>query len=470
MIGRFTGGFGERCFNPLGKTGRMLGEEVDEYESEVEAMSVGFDDPENDGRSLVSGGWGVGHDGSAIEIVNVQFVERGTAQKGPGLGRRNRSQRLLEYAERRAAVLGQSFAPAVRLAGRKRRRHWDNWPVQPRRLPNAAVLDVIHDADEDDLEEELRRPTKKPRHEDEQKLMDVCTMVFGMGASADLLVGYKYIPDLLQNVLFPTSPASSPSHKRRRTDDDDIEMMDLEVETPVVAVREPIRPVILETTKERYLLSPSADQPDANSGRSYDIALILEAEVVVEEEPPVEADAIEGKPMEIEPTPSADVAPEAQVETTPKPGSPKELPPAEPIASMEPKSSSKEPEAKATTPIPSPQPLQHATSSDPLRSTTSPVHSPEPTAEDDAGSAPPSTPPPETRQKTPTILVEDEIIKPQFAVQVLQQNLNKNMLRFAPEGVYVYDGSGDAMGMETEWVIQVKNWKWAPRSSKEKLF
>lgn len=73
MIGRFTGGFGEKCFNPLGVSGRMMGEEVDVYESEV--LSAGVDDPENDGRSLVSGGWGVGHDGSAIEIVNVQFVE-----------------------------------------------------------------------------------------------------------------------------------------------------------------------------------------------------------------------------------------------------------------------------------------------------------------------------------------------------------------------------------------------------------
>lgn len=75
MIGRFTGGFGERCFNEAGKFGRMVGEEEGEGEEDGEEDGFVWDDPEDDGRSLVSGGWGTGHDGSAIEIVNVQFVE-----------------------------------------------------------------------------------------------------------------------------------------------------------------------------------------------------------------------------------------------------------------------------------------------------------------------------------------------------------------------------------------------------------
>jgi len=71
--------------------------------------------------------------------------------------------------------------------------------VQPnRRLPNATVLDVIHEVDEEEeaaaLEEERERfadkPLKKPRFEEEEEaLMDVRTMVFGMGASGDLRVG-----------------------------------------------------------------------------------------------------------------------------------------------------------------------------------------------------------------------------------------------------------------------------------------
>jgi hypothetical protein len=71
--------------------------------------------------------------------------------------------------------------------------------VQPnRRLPNATVLDVIHEVDEEEaaaaLEEERERfaavPLKKPRFEEEEEaLMDVRTMVFGMGASGDLRIG-----------------------------------------------------------------------------------------------------------------------------------------------------------------------------------------------------------------------------------------------------------------------------------------
>ena len=70
--------------------------------------------------------------------------------------------------------------------------------MQPnRRLPNATVLDVIHEVDEEEAaaeEEERERfaavPLKKPRFEEEEEaLMDVRTMVFGMGASGDLRIG-----------------------------------------------------------------------------------------------------------------------------------------------------------------------------------------------------------------------------------------------------------------------------------------
>jgi hypothetical protein len=65
--------------------------------------------------------------------------------------------------------------------------------VQPnRRLPNATVLDVIHEVDEEEEEEGpfAAVPVKKSRFEEEEEaLMDVRTMVFGMGASGDLRVG-----------------------------------------------------------------------------------------------------------------------------------------------------------------------------------------------------------------------------------------------------------------------------------------
>ncbi|KDR80813.1 hypothetical protein GALMADRAFT_60759, partial [Galerina marginata CBS 339.88] len=77
VVGRFVGGYGERCFNPLGKSGRVVGEEGDGDGGEEKGEEMMFDDPEDDGRSLVSAAWGTGHDGSAIEIVGVEFVEVG---------------------------------------------------------------------------------------------------------------------------------------------------------------------------------------------------------------------------------------------------------------------------------------------------------------------------------------------------------------------------------------------------------
>ncbi|KXN90677.1 hypothetical protein AN958_03962 [Leucoagaricus sp. SymC.cos] len=59
IIGRFIGGWGEKCF--VHDTNADTGDEEENSE-------------ENDGRGLVSAGWGSGHDGSAIEVLNVEFV------------------------------------------------------------------------------------------------------------------------------------------------------------------------------------------------------------------------------------------------------------------------------------------------------------------------------------------------------------------------------------------------------------
>ncbi|KAJ2963841.1 hypothetical protein NUW54_g14262 [Trametes sanguinea] len=90
---RFVGGLG----NPL-----QVREALDEEP-----------DGENDGSSLLSSGWGNSHDGSGIEVLQAEFVAPNTAHS---FGLRNRSQRLLEYAERRCAL---GCAPRL---GRKRRR------------------------------------------------------------------------------------------------------------------------------------------------------------------------------------------------------------------------------------------------------------------------------------------------------------------------------------------------------------
>ncbi|PFH50309.1 hypothetical protein AMATHDRAFT_145462 [Amanita thiersii Skay4041] len=75
VVGRFLGGWGERCFNEAGK-GRRKGRREKQGEGEDdEEEDGGSESEEDDGRGLVSAGWGTGHDGSAIEVLMVEFIE-----------------------------------------------------------------------------------------------------------------------------------------------------------------------------------------------------------------------------------------------------------------------------------------------------------------------------------------------------------------------------------------------------------
>ena len=73
---------------------------------------------DDDGSTLLSAGWGNGHDGSGMEILRAEFVKVRTPaasfkirylispQKGVAhhFSLRNRNQRLLEYSERSATL------------------------------------------------------------------------------------------------------------------------------------------------------------------------------------------------------------------------------------------------------------------------------------------------------------------------------------------------------------------------------
>lgn len=85
VVGRFLGGWGEKCFvidksestvAVSTKRSRRRGrdEESDGYEDDG-GDSDG--DEDDDGRGLISAGWGTTHDGSAIEVVGAQYVEVG---------------------------------------------------------------------------------------------------------------------------------------------------------------------------------------------------------------------------------------------------------------------------------------------------------------------------------------------------------------------------------------------------------
>ena len=249
---------------------------------------------------------------------------------------------------------------------------------------------------------------------------------------------YKYVPNVLKEILFPSPRSSSadqpPPKKRRRTrETEDVEMENADNKvTPTTSIPQngdTIRPVILETVKESYLLSPSI-LSSVDARQTYDIALILEAEVVVEEEPIL----VESEPRNpilddtaSSPTKSLDAMNDPSTSTTDK-IEPTTAPPSQ-IVSQSSSKTVRKPVEEMLIILPS------------------------------------SSPPTDT-----LTLLEDETAKPQFAVQVLQRNLTRDMFRFVNEGVYVKeDGVGG--GTETEWVIQVKDWKWAPNSlsSKERI-
>lgn len=465
-------------------------------------------------------------------VLNCFSQQRGTAHKAPGVGRRNRAQRLLEYAERRASVLGHQVGcnPLNRtLAGRKRRRGWDGWPVQPRRLPNATMLDVIlEEPDEAEAEEDDGRPKKKTKvQEEEEKLMETRTLVFGIGANADLRVGYvsilrlivihysqicsqryKYVPTMLKEILFPSAHSSvvdaASSRKRRYVQEiEDIEMAN--AETPMITgatsthrtqrtVSDLGRSVILETAKESYLFSPCI--PTASDGptelpkeRAYELALVLETETEVLEEDPIGTEGGD-KPFEqvekpadaTEQSSGPDFGKDDLSISKPLPAfgegntpvfadsaslSPQKTLPGESSVELTDKLTPSPPTStSAIAPIP---PLRVTTppprSISPSRA--SPVHSPEPEVKD------PSMSSPSYVYRRRSLTTEDEVEADKIAmlpVQVLQRNMTENMFRFTDDGVYVQDGSASD-GMETEWVIQVKNWKWAPnhRGAREKL-
>jgi hypothetical protein len=243
---------------------------------------------------------------------------------------------------------------------------------------------------------------------------------------------------------------------------------------------DPLRPIVLETAKEAYLLSPSALTATTSRVKAYDIALILETEVVVEDQeeqapPPVRDAAVDQKPGQGLVTKESEESVDAVVVESSAKGLSSDAAdadaPSTTSANDTRKAAAGVRRTSDTKPPPPPSPPAHADDS----STPAPA------------AAPPSPPPPETqdrsfniddREKTPlsttapeTLLIEpDEMmmtpgVKPQFAaVQVLQRGLTLEMFRFAEDRVYVLDGSASD-GMEAEWAIQVKNWKWAPRAA-----
>ncbi|OSD04904.1 hypothetical protein PYCCODRAFT_1363462 [Trametes coccinea BRFM310] len=219
-------------------------------------------DSENDGSSLLSSGWGNSHDGSGIEVLKAEFVAPGTAHS---FGLRNRSQRLLEYAERRCAL---GCAPRL---GRKRRRlHAHSFAD----VSEGAIQLRVDRADDD--------------------LSSTRVMVFGTDSSWPE-IGFKYHPDALKDVLFPrTTGDSRPSKRRRLGSAADQSTSEPATDASSDDGLSQQRAVVVETLWESFLISQHGQIPVADGesdkenasdgteggsigGRRYVIALITNA-------------------------------------------------------------------------------------------------------------------------------------------------------------------------------------------------
>jgi hypothetical protein len=310
---------------------------------------------------------------------------------------------------------------------------------------------------------------------------------------------YKYDPDLLRRILFPSPSLKTdqqPPRKRRRIDDaeDGDIAMDIDPDDPATA-SSPLseaRSVILETPKESYLLSPSI-LDNGDGARAYDIALVLEGELeeeaptvvpapVVEttpdgpvdgvtipepQKPPIEATDTQTPPTTTAPVITAegdfkdinsDVTGEAKLPAKDAPnetasiGPPPSVPPSPPLSPAE---------------VPSEDIKLQPTPPDSEASKAAPV--PEPTP-----AQPPTVPeatlipeiPSVSSRRLSTVSIAmpdfDDRTKP-LLLQALQRHLGEEMFQFTDEGIKVADGITEEL--KTEWTVQVKRWKWGPRTA-----
>ncbi|KAA1470150.1 hypothetical protein DENSPDRAFT_674223 [Dentipellis sp. KUC8613] len=446
---RYVGGVG------VGPGGVMGGRDEGEEEEGSE---------DDDGRGVVSGSWGNGHDGGGFEILGVQFLEKGTAHKAPGLGIKNRKQRLREYAEGRRAVLGLGVGLGLR---RKR----------PRRMMEPL------DANTGEYEYECDDPTIGVdvdlvlglEHEVRAARMSV---VFGGAAGGP---GFKYDPDVLRDVLFARPPAAPeepvvPPRKRRR-----VAQVDESLRTEAGAGPAP-RDVVLETACERFVVRAyEAAKPDAEdkenhshgdedmdgdgsdtdgSGRRRWAIYLVGGTAGAVDKGPEKAAPAEGPGASATagpvPYPPIEPEPAAQIQATPAVESTDKDIGVLPSASASTSAAMPLPASSSSPDTPAPAP--------PVSAAPAPQDALVPPESKDAPPAPISKTAPPPRKTTasestptPTHGSSPSTSKP----QLLQRDLTEANFDFAPDEVRVL-GEPAADGSRSGWAIEVRRWWWAP--------
>jgi hypothetical protein len=284
---------------------------------------------------------------------------------------------------------------------------------------------------------------------------------------------YKYDPDVLSRILFPGGEGDHlPPKKRRRIDNpgNTDSAMDLEADNiPSSPSYAKTRPVILETAKESYLLSPSTSGA-ADGPHKYDIALVLEAEMEEEPVPDVNLAAISlpmlEAPSVLENHRSGPDLADLEAHQSHSEGRENIL--SNPLSISEasngegvnpiPQSTTKpipltdaHPSASGHERDTSTNPLPHVTATNILKAVTAIEPSPSTKAL--------ALPEVLSSSRRPSVVYGDAS-KP-LLLQTLQRHLGEEMFRFLKEGIKVADGLSED-GVQTEWMVQVRRWKWGP--------
>ncbi|CAL1714111.1 unnamed protein product [Somion occarium] len=456
---RFVGGYGAECVSAKRK-GKARGES--DWEDGEDGNEFG------DGRDLLSAGWGNGHDGAGVEILNIEFVEPGAAHS---LSIPNRSQRLLEYSERRLALSCSSGS----VTRRKRRR--------------------VGSYSGDESCSLLQRRMNA----EDAELCASRTLVFGQRPGwSD--ISYEYHPSGLKAALFPLSgdesETDSRARKRRRLSAESSQKQ-VEVDTKDGSRTSSGRSVLLQTSCEIFVLQPQTKLPVGEQNKEniedevqkphprYSISLVTREPSSPDQAPNDSADSVPAT----EPSKTSDVPMlGSDVDTRPPKAPVKPTDSSQAVPSIE---STTTPSTEGT----KPDLGAHVNGNHVISNTDAPMSDAVPSTGNSDASLHPTASLAEggdsvgatsnsykTEAKVPTsgakteptsaptvnaftpllssAKARDRQLPQKTVLQVLQQDLTEDNFIFAEDGVSILS-SDEENGIRKGFKLEVRTWRWA---------